>query len=286
MLTVSILLRINRFWILIHPRVLAAALFSLVGGPLVPIHAGELSLRPTQQQSSTLSKEGQKEEIKKLLSVVKLEPYPESKKNAECVSFLEDFKNQKEIEYLQPSIRAATLDEPLFQNLTAKCPTLNFTANVYFRSGSSHQIIPKQVSAEICRNFSCEEIVSGTKDFQIYEVDFDSNSDNGKETIYYESGLTGRKKYVGGLYKLLDLNNCKITAYKQVPGSRPLTMPMFSNHGFIRYKGKVYLFDLESQQFPNQKSPLANLRLHKFYSEKKPDSSELVLFRDICLYGP
>jgi hypothetical protein len=244
---------------------------------------------PASDQTKNESDSERKQKMMEELGRAELQPFPATEGKEECETFFRDFGKQKNIDYLQPGITADKLDDSRLQARIKHCPSLELPKNCFWRWAHGEGIVPK-----FYRDFSsregCAEEANGTKNFRIYDVDLDNNASNGTEIIYYEGGLEGHsqyfggvyRRYFGGMYKLLDLRSCSVAAYVHVPqvGSHDTTK--FHEHGFVRYNGRIYLFDFTINEYPNAKQSYANLHLYNLELTQRHG----VLFRSTCIWGP
>jgi hypothetical protein len=226
---------------------------------------------------TTKSESDKKQRIIEQLRRSELRPYPATEKKVECEMFFQDFQKQRNIDYLQPAVTANKVDDSNIQTRIKHCPSFELSRNCFWRWAHGESIVPRPDKSE-----RCGEEVNGTKNFQIYNLDFDNNPNNGTETIYYEEGLKGDRVYFGGIYKLLDLRNCSVVSYVHVPPVGSYEATTFHEHGFIRYNNRIYVLDFSINQSRNSGLSWAHLTLYRFYLSERHG----VLFLPTCKWGP
>ncbi len=124
-----------------------------------------------------------------------------------CSAFLEDLKEGKNVEFVEPIVTTDDYNDPRLQKYLGRCPDLKPYETVYWlphimRFLQENKIPRSEWEESGFRSYS-------TRDFKLYEVDM--HRKNKKRSTYVFSG-----ECYGGQVKLLDLNKCKILDSIQV----------------------------------------------------------------------
>lgn len=222
----------------------------------------------------TESPDARKQEIVQFMKDVNFLPRPQyiGKDNALCPAFLEDFKKQRHIRYIEPIVRTDNYDDPALQPYRQKCPRLDLRKLIAVDDRLGY---PQGLTEE---ELELIGIVSyGIGNFQLFKVDIDNDPTDGEEYIFYYEGETypkKRKTYPQNrAYQVVDFSTCAITGgtYFNRLGSAKWT-----RNAVIEYKGKYYLYALQSA--PGDQPGFFNLALETYSKEK----ARLIA---VCLHG-
>lgn len=162
-----------------------------------------------------------------------------------CKTFYEDFKQQKNIEHIQPIVKADVYDDPALRPYQEKCPALKMHKTMTFE--------PRDI--EVAGEPEDEEdaearaigVYYGMGNFQLYRVDINNDPKDGDELLLYYEGEYDRKHNKAypahRLYRQLNLTTCEAgtAVHFNVLGS-----PKWTRNGVIRYKGMNAIYTLES----------------------------------------
>jgi hypothetical protein len=197
-----------------------------------------------------------KAEIVKLLQGIKLEQ-AFGAKDPFCQAFLDDFRQQKNIEHIAPIVQTEDYNDPRLAPYKGKCPKLDFHKSRQPVGAAPHkiQLSPERMK-EIEENDNNYTIYLDTRNLQLYELEMDDNPANGKEIVFY--GESPRVVSSGGipqpdgpiynahrgLYRVISFDGCSEIGGMSVgqlwgPSGGPT-----ESHGVIRYRGKYALYDL------------------------------------------
>lgn len=174
-----------------------------------------------------------------------------------CASFLNDFTEQKGIEYIKPIIEVDDYNDPKLQAYFKQCPNKKFNKSVEI----SHARTLEEISGKehlLGRPLTEDELEEyggivfyATKNFKLYKVDICNNKRNDEDFVLYAEGYYNNeiKQYTDGGYTILDLEQCKIkcgTSTKD-PFDYKKQQPIDNYNGIIKYKGEYYIFDLREE---------------------------------------
>ena len=224
--------------------------------------------------SQTQNVESRKQEIIKFMKDVNFLPRPQyiGKDNPLCPAFLEDFKKQRHITYIEPIVRTDNYDDPALQPYRQKCPRLDLRKLIAVDDRLGH---PQGLTE---KELELIGIVSyGIGNFELFKVDIDNDPTDGEEYIFYYEGefypKTNKTSPQNRAYRVVDFSTCEITGgtYFNRLGSAKWT-----RNAVIEYKGKYYLYALQSA--PGDQPSFFNLAL-KTYSKEK---ARLIA---VCLHG-
>lgn len=232
----------------------AAALLAAVAALLISV--------PTVEADQGTAEEAKKELIE-IMKGVNFVPQL-GKDNPICKTFYEDFKQQKNIEHIQPIVKADSYDDPALAPYQAKCPKLDFRLSRW----TSGKVDLSHLSREELEELGTPSY--GMGHFQLYRLDINNNANDGEEIVFYYEGerAEDRRLPVDGpeivkeiispearAYHVLDLSGCKLAGLVHFnQGGSPIT----TRNGIIRYKGKNVIYVLR---------PASYLELN-MYSEK------------------
>ena len=171
-----------------------------------------------------------------------------------CQAFYEDFRQQRNIEHIQPIVKADRYDDPALRPYQERCPKLDFRL--------SREFLVRGIDVSSLPEDYFEGDVGipiyGVGNFQLYKVDIDNNPEDGEELVFYYEGERvedRRLKWDGTLtvdeitlpearaYHVLDLDACKII---YGAGFNRGGSAKWTRNGIIRYKGKNAIYTLES----------------------------------------
>jgi hypothetical protein len=193
-----------------------------------------------------------KEELIEIMKGVQFVPEL-GKDNPFCKAFYEDFKKQTSIEHIRPIVTAENYDDPALKPYRDKCPKLDFRRSF---------LVPANYDT---RNWTDEDWETmgrptyGLANFQVYLVDINNNSRDGKEFVFYYEGErtiirrlpVGRPaneqtiESAGRTYRVFDLKTCKVSSIGQVSFNQNAST-RWTRNGIIRYQNKVATYNLMS----------------------------------------
>ena len=162
-----------------------------------------------------------------------------------CQAFYEDFRQQRNIEHIQPIVKADRYDDPALRPYQEECPELEMHKTIALEPRDIE--LGGEPKDEADAEARAVEINYGINNFQLYKVDIDNHPVNGDEyLIYYEGEFDQKsnKTYLANrVYQIIDLADCRIVdgVYVNRGGSAKWT-----RNGIIRYKGKNAIYILES----------------------------------------
>jgi hypothetical protein len=224
--------------------------------------------------SQTGSVQARKQEIIEFMKDVKFPPRPQyiGKDDPLCPAFLEDFKKQRHIKYIEPIVRTDNYDDPVLQPYRQKCPRLDLRKVIAVDDRLGY---PQGLTEE---ELELIGIVSyGIGNFQLFKVDINNDPTDGEEYIFYYEGefypKTRKTSPENRAYQVVDFSTCEITGgtYFNRLGSAKWT-----RNAVIKYKGNYYLYELQSA--PGDQPSFFALGL-KTYSKEK---ARLIT---ACLHG-
>jgi hypothetical protein len=236
-----------------------------------------VTILPIEGQAQAPQREADKaEDIKRIMVKRKFEMRPVvSKQNmAFCEGFLEDFRLQKNVEFIEPDVKSDSYDDPVWQPYRGRCTNL---ASELFDSyqcepkiAESIERLPKDQRDSHYKS-SCRHY-RGTANFKHYLVDINNNSKDGKEHVFYYERAQGplnrpgvKLHYANGGFRVIDLDRCELKggASTNDPYSYFYNRPLENYSGIIRYNDRHYFFDLSevvgSDSDPN--NPAYSVRL-------------------------
>lgn len=167
-----------------------------------------------------------------------------------CMTFLKDLQDRKDMEFADPIIETDDYNDPKLQSYVGKCPKLELNKSVSLEprwiKGKSDKEIEKL--AEELGSYENAWVRHAYLDFRLYYQDFDNNPKNGREYLYYSGGWYSpalKQEGSGGEYKIINLNQCKITGSRGVAGpiNYPSRQPTKNFNGILKYKGRYYIYD-------------------------------------------
>lgn len=215
--------------------------------------------------------DARKQEIIKFMKDVTFVPHI-GKDNPLCPAFLEDFKKQRHIRYIEPIVKTDNYDDPALQPYRQKCPRLDLRKLIAVDDRLGY---PQGLTEE---ELELIGILSyGIGNFQLFKVDIDNDPTDGEEYIFYYEGefypKTNKTSPQNRAYQVVDFSTCEITGgtYFNSLGSAKWT-----RNAVIEYKGKYYLYELQSA--PGNQPSFFALGL-KTYSKEK---ARLIA---VCLHG-
>ncbi len=267
----------------------ASILFTLLAWGLTAC-AGDVPTQPATTSTSTtatsVSTDAKKQELIKLMQGLKLELVGGTT-NPLCQAFLEDFRQQKNIEHLAPLIQTDDYDDPRLAPYKKQCPDIKLNKHVTVE-GSIHDapILLEKEKAGLAVNGDIEGhavlyINYGTKNFKLWDLARKDESENIREIIFYDEGKVNpgpasmpnslAKFPWIGYYRLINLDDCSIV---QVSGA----FPNFST-GVIRYARKHLIYELWPLDQPGLPSSLT-----LEYWVKDTVNPQLYLLGQLCTF--
>lgn len=195
--------------------------------------------------------DAQRAHIVQLMKELKLEPFL-GKDSPLCREFLEDFRHQTNIKYIEPILQTDDYDDPKLRPYKEKCPNLELNKHMAYRPRDYEDAmkLPREE-----RDAMASQISYGTRNFKLFRVDINNNSADGEEYIFYdEARRTVRPfDYKGkilapeaGDYAVVDFTRCQFTGGAHVGdvyGKYPRTANV---HGVIQYRQKYYIYAFEA----------------------------------------
>jgi hypothetical protein len=151
-----------------------------------------------------------KSELRKIMQGVNFVPQI-GKGDAFCKAFYSDFKDQKNIEYIDPIVKANKYDDLALKPYQDKCPTLQMNRTMTFAVGDIE--LGGEPSSEEDAESRATAILYGLGNYQLYEVDIDNHPENGKELMLYYEGEWDKKHDktypAPRVYRVVDLKQCE-----------------------------------------------------------------------------
>ncbi len=199
-----------------------------------------------------------------------------------CSQFLDDFRQQKNVEHILPIIQTEDYDDPRLKTYRNKCPNLKLNRHMGYSPNVYYEGLEEE--SEETREAAASYISYGTKNFKLYEVDINNNPKDGKEHIFYDQAsqfvkpemLAGKiVSAEAGSYLVVDFRACET---RGGVGTAATTLPkerIADFHGPIEYREKFYVYVLEVT-----KNKRANLYLGRF---QRPLNGEPG-FGQACVY--
>ncbi len=135
-----------------------------------------------------------------------------------CRQSLKDFKQQNNVEHVQPIIQADRINDPALMSFLGKCPTVKWI-------GADDDTPGYRLNTRYRDQF--HNLSVGTAHFRLYEVDIDNDGENDREHVFYSDGfvpapLPGDELQTVdeldkslGEYTAVDLGNCRTLAGMQ-----------------------------------------------------------------------
>jgi hypothetical protein len=207
---------------------------------------------PIELRAQTLQREADKAEaIKRIMASRTF--HTGSKALPFCKVFLEDFREQKGIKYVEPLVRTESYDAPALQPYKDRCPDLEMhkLAECSQQDWSYVQSLPEEEREremdKVCR------VYYGTRNFKLYELDLNGNPKDGKEVAVYFERIYGPQNisgamqvYSNGGYAIFDIKSCRRWAWTPTndPNDYLYNQPLENYNALIQYKGKYYIFNL------------------------------------------
>ena len=189
-----------------------------------------------------------------------------------CRQFFEDFKQQVNVEHIQPIIQADRYDDPKLAAFVDKCPEIKWVGAEPDEEGVALNTRPRDQAG----NRSV-----GTAHFRLYKVDINNNRKDGAEYVFYSDGfvpepLPGEEPgpveeldKTHGQYIVIDFERCLSLGGIEAGRGGTNALPVY--HGVIRYHGRSYLYDLNA-------SGRYVLKLDELTNRRK-------MFKTICHYA-
>lgn len=187
-----------------------------------------------------------------------------------CYKLLKDFVTNNDIEFIKPIINTDNYKDKKLQAFLNKCPELNkdfsFTAalpvpgsytNYNFKEEEKRYLnILKEMRKkgypldEMRKSLTIFEPAYG---FEVYDIDFDNNPNNGKQILFRAAYFIGHENIYtleipdyNEEYRVVDMNKCKSTASCDVNAEQYINKRDYigSYSGVIRYKDKYYIYEV------------------------------------------
>ena len=213
-------------------------------------------------------------EIRRALNTINLVP-AFGVTNPICGSFLRDFREQKNIEHIPPTVRSSRYDDPVFDDYKKACPDIPYNKHVSVGGGrpdaSAGLFLMEKEGRAFDGDSSDGAVLSinyGVKNFQFWDSSSRKNSDLKDVVIYYDEWKHKRGFLAGswmGDYQLVRLDNCS---------SLPVGAGSLEEAGIIRYSGRTMIYSL----FVSDQS---RLYLYSFEKNQKGDLET----RQLCAFN-
>lgn len=151
----------------------------------------------------------------------------------DCSQFLDDLKAGKNIEVIEPVLRA---DSPNHIDLTR------------------YQSACRDTKSSVANYRNLLEI--GTREFRLYRIQLDGNPKNEPEEILYAEG--NPKLFGNGTYRRIDLKQCTVKSFGHPCCNTTLTpqdtrTAVTNVNMIIRYQGSFYVLDMEGEKMRDDK---------------------------------
>jgi hypothetical protein len=203
-----------------------------------------------------------KSELRKIMQGVNFVPEI-GKDDAFCKAFYSDFKQQKNIEYIDPIVKAKKYDDLALKPYQDKCPTLKMNRMMTFAARDIE--LGGEPTSEEDAESRATSILYGIGNFQLYQVDIDNHPENGKELMFYYEGEWDKKHDktypAPRVYRTVDLEQCEsnlILTFNQF-GS-----PRWTRNELLRWKGTNGIIILRS----SKEAPEYNSISLRVYSDR------------------
>lgn len=211
-----------------------------------------------------------------------------------CGTFLEDFKEMRGMEFVEPIEKSVKYDDPVWNSYKARCPDLGLfeTYDCEPKIADYLDELPqdeqKQAMKASCRHFKC------TENFKLFRVDAKSEG-GGVDDVFYCERMHGPLNFqdfpdmerfdTHGGYQLVDLKHCKNKggAPSHDPYSYSYHYPLENYNGVIVYKGKHYTFDLSEVAEEHTLEKIEYIL--EVWGYARPDSKEQPKFLPKCFFS-
>ncbi len=162
-----------------------------------------------------------------------------------CTAFLKNFKEQKGIEHIKPILETDDYNDPKLQAYLSKCPKISLNKKVTYVPRIWEMI--KELPEEEQEQYG--HVYYATKGFKLYKVNIDNSEKNGDEYVLYSEGFYEEKLKRfddKGKYSIAYLETCEVKGgvgtWAQFNYEKKKQIENYN--GILRYKGKIYVFDL------------------------------------------
>ena len=182
-----------------------------------------------------------------------------------CNAFLDDFRQQKNIEYIEPVVRTDFFEDKGLANAIKPCNEKDINRDIVMPDGWVSSI--EQMSDEAIEK-NASAIYHGTANYKIYKFDLFTEKENNDLYVYYSEAYfseKARSRYSSGLftkpymrnrvgftnsfdsgrYKVIEMKSCLVRNSTRVntPFDTVRWRPMANYNAIIRYKGKPFVYD-------------------------------------------
>ena len=227
-----------------------------------------------------------------------------------CEQFLADFREQRGIDHIEPVARSLRYDDPVFRPWQDRCPVLAFNV----RSSSLPIVSARGKRADWLGSLPPHmpdgspflDYEYGTRDFQLFEGDFDNDDDDNGDTevIFFSDAFyscwdliaQGERfplapppldrswntilppqdvppsvpRLADAEYRILDLDRCqsKTLAYVESNYDRQGHAVQGYVNGLIKYRGLYQIFSLFTGE--NEKGGWIQLNAHVIRPQREP----------------
>ena len=185
-----------------------------------------------------------------------------------CNAFLEDFRQQKNIEYIEPVVRSDFFGDEKLNDRIKPCSESDINRVIVMPDGWGST--EKMSMEDIEKNASA--IYHGSANFKVYKFDLYPGDEKNDQYVYYAEAYfseKARSRYrkglyakpymrnrvgftdvrASGMYKVVDMKSCivKNSTTVHVPFDYSRWRSMANYNAIIRYKGKSFIYDFSYQ---------------------------------------
>lgn len=177
----------------------------------------------------------------KLMHNVKFDLFSDKQDKLYCNTLLNDFKTNKNIQLIEPTIVTNDYEDKKLTSYFKKCPKLMMKLHTLTDYPPGQEEAMKELPLDIRKQHELTYYI--TLGFRLYDLDFDSNPINGKQNIFYSGGLYNKKYDFCANYDyfiVIDINKCQdLGRAKATPLGNCKNKESTGNYnGIIKYKNK------------------------------------------------
>lgn len=163
-----------------------------------------------------------------------------------CNAFLQDFKEQKGIEYIQPIIETGNYDDSRFEPYKKRCadPAFEWNRTIAFQP----RLFDYAKDLPLERRMKIGDVSLLTENFKLYQVDITNTSSDGEELVFYGERKINQKtrKYISsqdGMYRAYGSIGCDGKGIMAVGNLYDYVQntPTDNFHAVIKYRSKYYI---------------------------------------------
>lgn len=157
--------------------------------------------------------------------VVSQMPHAKKEVLAWCSSVLQDLIEGKNVEIIEPDIRAASYDDPALKPFQAQCP---------------------QVELHRCEVNHGEAVSYATRNFQVFQLDLDGRADTPKHFLFYAEDyrIVFGRSACPAKYELWDLKQCVSQDVVLVSDDFRNGYVYDNHHALVRVRGRIAVLDV------------------------------------------